>query len=213
MFISRHLADHNVDPLPLTWERAFQLYEFYGPDRLPEFNSYKNASISADLEQLLKRIIALVPPECAPQHHLPKIMDFIHGKTDRCPDPIEFPNKVRAIYYLIGDFYFKQREFGGCIKYFQMDLCINPLRLDSWACLGLSYAAQLDSKLNYCEKFKSETEFLDKAKYASICFNKALTISPDPLMLWIECGTFQYTVHSYCSRILKYESENLSMEK
>ncbi|KAJ8947583.1 hypothetical protein NQ318_010095 [Aromia moschata] len=211
--ISRHLADHNVDPLPLTWERSFQLYEFYGPDRLPEFNSYKNASISTDLEQLLKRIIALVPPDCAPQQHLPKITDYIYGKTTKCPDPIEFPNKVRAIYYLIGDFHFKQREFGRCIKYFQMDLCINPHRLDSWACLGLSYTAQLDSKLNYCEKFKTETEFLDKAKYASICFERALSISPDPLMLWIEYGTFQYTVHSYCSRILKYESENLSMEK
>lgn len=161
----------------------------------------------------MKRIIALVPPECAPQQHLPKIMDFIHGNVDECPDPIEFPNKVRSIYYLIGDFYFKQREFTRSIKYFQMDLCINPLRLDSWACLGLSYAAQLDSKLNYCQKFKSEMEFLDKAKYASVCFKKALTISPDHLILWIEYGTFQYTVHSYCSRILKYESENLSMEK
>lgn len=202
-----------MDPLPLTWERSFQLYEFYGPGYLPEFNSYKNASISADLEQLLKRIIALVPQNCNPQQHLPQIMDYIHGKTEIPPEGITFPNKVRSIYYLIGDFYFKQREFGRCIKYFQMDLCINPLRLDSWACLGLSYAAQLDSKLNYCEKFKTDTEFLDKAKYATICFKKALEISPDPLMLWIECGTFQYTVHSYCSRVLKYESENFSMER
>ncbi|XP_056640755.1 calcineurin-binding protein cabin-1-like isoform X2 [Diorhabda sublineata] len=211
--VSRHLADHNVDPLPLSWERATQLFEFYGPDQLPEFNSYKNASISADLEQLFKRIIALVPPNNAVQQHLPKIMDFIHGKTDKILDPVDFPRKVKPIYFLIGDFYFKQREFNKCIKYFQMDLCINPSRLDSWACLGLSYAAQLDTKLNHCEKFKSEMEFLDKAKYASICFKKALEICPDPLMLWIECGTFQYTVHAYCSRVLKYESENLSMER
>lgn len=207
------MADHNVDPLPLTWERSFQLFEFYGPSSLPEFNSYKNASISADLEQLFKRIIALVPVHCSPQHHLQKIIDYVYGKTEKCPEPIEFPNKVRAIFYLIGDYYFKQRDFGRCIKFFQMDLCINPSRLDSWACLGLSYSAQLESKLNHCEKFKTETEFLDKAKYSSICFKKALEISPDPLMLWIEFGTFQYTVHSYCSRILKYESENLSMEK
>lgn len=211
--ISRHLADHNVDPLPLSWERAFQLYEFYGPDCLPEFNSYKNASVSADLEQLLKRIIALVPASCSPQHHLPKITDYIHGDGDRCPEPIDFPMKVRAIYYLIGDFYFKQREFTRCIKYFQMDLCINPERLDSWACLALSYAAQLESKLTYCQKFKNETEFLDRARAASVCFQRALAIAPDHLVLWIEYGTFQYTAHSYCSRILKFESENLSMEK
>ncbi|CAG9860246.1 unnamed protein product [Phyllotreta striolata] len=211
--ISRHLADHNVDPIPLSWERASQVYEFYGPDSLPEFNSYKNASISSDLEQLFKRIIALVPTNNSPQQYLPKIMDYIHGKTDVVMEPVPFPRKVKSIYYLIGDFYFKQREFNKCIKYFQLDLCINPGRLDSWACLGLSYAAQLDTKLNHCEKFKNEMEFLEKAKYATICFKKSLEICPDPLMLWIEYGTFQYTAHSYCSRILKYESENLSMEK
>ncbi|XP_050504043.1 calcineurin-binding protein cabin-1 isoform X3 [Diabrotica virgifera virgifera] len=211
--VSRHLADHNVDPLPLTWERACQLFEFYGPEHLPEFNSYKNASISADLEQLFKRIIALVPPANALQHHLPKVMDYIHGKTDKMWEAVDFPRKVKAIYFLIGDFYFKDRDFGKCIKFFQMDLCINPERLDSWACLGLSYAAQLDTKLNHCEKFKSEMEFLDKAKYASICFKVALDICPDPLTLWIECGSFQYNVHSYCSRVMKFESENLSMER
>ncbi|XP_072399616.1 uncharacterized protein [Diabrotica undecimpunctata] len=211
--VSRHLADHNVDPLPLTWERACQLFEFYGPDHLPEFNSYKNASISADLEQLFKRIIALVPPSNALQHHLPKVMDYIHGKTDKMWESVDFPRKVKSIYFLIGDFYFKDRDFAKCIKFFQMDLCINPERLDSWACLGLSYAAQLDTKLNHCEKFKSEMEFLDKAKYASICFKRALDICPDPLTLWIECGSFQYNVHSYCSRVMKFESENLSMER
>lgn len=211
--ISRHLADHNVDPLPLSWERALQLYEFFGPDQLPEFNSYKNASISADLEQLLKRIIALVPTANAPHPHLPKIVDYIYGRSDKMPEAIEFPRKIAAIYFLIGDFFFKQKEFTKCIKYFQFDLCINPRRLDSWACLGLSYAAQLDAKLNHCVKFKSENEFLDKAKCATICFKQSLDISPDHLILWIEFGTFQYTVHSFCSRVLKYESENLSMEK
>ncbi|CAH0547224.1 unnamed protein product [Brassicogethes aeneus] len=210
--VSRHLADHNVDPLSLTWERAFQLYEFYGPDCLPEFNSYKNVSITADLEQLLKRIIALVPPECDPKITLPKVTDYLSGKIDTLPEPLEFPNKVRAIYYLIGDYYFKQREFNRCMKYFQMDICINPLRLDSWACLGLGYSSQLDSKLNYCKKIV-ESEFLDIAKSAQVCFKKALSLAPDHLMLWIECGSFEYMVHSYCSRLLKYESENFSMEK
>ncbi|XP_060519435.1 calcineurin-binding protein cabin-1-like isoform X2 [Cylas formicarius] len=211
--ISRHLVDHNVTPLPLTWERSFQLYQYYAPDSLPEFNSYKNASISAELEQLLKRMIALVPTVYEFHSHLPKIMEYIHGKVDTIPEPVDFPNKVRAIYYLIGDYYFKQREFTKCIKYFQLDLCINPLRLDSWACLALSYVAQLDTKLNYCEKIKNETEFLDKANSAHICFKRALELAPDHLMLWIECGSFEYMVHSFCSRLIKYESENFNMEK
>lgn len=170
--ISRHLADHNVDPLSLTWERAFHLYDFYGPDSIPEFNSYKNASISSDTEQLLQRIIALVPNAMDPQHHMTKITDFIQGKTTDLPKSIEFTAKVRAIYYLIGDYYFKQREFTRCIKYFMLDLCINSFRLDSWACIGLSYISQLENKLNFCKKLKNEMEFLDKAKAAQISLKK-----------------------------------------
>ncbi|RZC42711.1 calcineurin-binding protein cabin-1, partial [Asbolus verrucosus] len=211
--ISRHLADHNVDPLPLTWERAFQLYDFYGPDCLPEFNSYKNASISSDLEQLLQRIIALVPSTMDPQPHMPKLSEFIHGKATELPEPINFSIKVRAIYYLIGDYYFKQREFNRCIKYFMMDLCINPMRVDSWACIGLSYLSQLENKLNYCKKLKSEMEFLDKAKCAQVSFKKALELEKDHIMLWIEFGSFEYMVHSFCSRVMKSESDTLSMEK
>lgn len=207
------MADHNVDPLSLTWERSFQLYEFYGPDCLPEFNSYKNASISSDLEQLLKRIVVLVPNNCDPKTKLPKIIDYIHGRCDSLPGPMDFPNKIRAIYYLIADSYFKQRQFKECLKYFQMDLCINPLRLDSWACMGLSYVSQLENKLNYCKAIKNENDFLDKAKSAQICFRKALELCPDHLMLWIEFGSFEYMVHSFCSRLLKHESENFSMEK
>lgn len=211
--VSRHLADHNVNPLPLSWERAHQLYEFYCPDRLPEFDSYRSISISADLEQLLQRISALVPPECDPQPHIPKITDYVNGVIDTVPEPIEFSFKVKAIYYLLGDYYFKQNEVATSIKYFLLDLCLNPLRLDTWACLALGMASQLESKLNHCERFKTESEFLDKAKSAQVCFRQALQLAGDHMTLWIEFGSFEYMVHSFCSRILKYESETLSMEK
>ncbi|XP_030756514.1 calcineurin-binding protein cabin-1-like isoform X2 [Sitophilus oryzae] len=211
--ISRHLVDHNVDPLPLTWERSFQLYQYYAPEILPEFNSFKTASISADLEQLFKRILALMPFVCDLHTHLPKVMDYVHGKAEKIPEPMDFPNKIRAIYYLLGDYYFKEKEFNRCIKYFQLDLCINPSRLDTWACLALSYTAQLESILNFCEKLKNESDFLDKAKSAQICYKKALELGPEDCVLWIECGSFEYMVHAFCSRLIKYESENFSMEK
>ncbi|XP_076263012.1 calcineurin-binding protein cabin-1-like isoform X2 [Rhynchophorus ferrugineus] len=211
--MSRHLVDHNVGPLQLTWERSFQLYQYYAPECLPEFNSFKNASISADLEQLFKRILALIPFRCDLHTHLPKVMNFIYGKADKVPEPMDFPNKIRAIYYLLGDFYFKEKAFNRCIKYFQLDLCINPQRLDTWACLALSYTAQLESILNFCEKLKNESDFLDKAKSAQICFRKALELKDDDCVLWIERGAFEYMVHSFCSRLIKYESENFSMEK
>lgn len=223
--------DHNVNPIPLTWERSFQLYHYYAPESLPEFNSYKSQSISADLEQLFRRIIDLVPSTLHLQEQVSKIERFIQGKTDVLPEPVDFPAKVKAIYYLLGlfhfwvktvfvekcgdlgDYYFKEREFARCIKYYQLDVGINPLRLDAWAALGLSYAAQLENSLNHCEKLKNESEFFDKAKSAQICFRKALELDPDNLVLWIECGSFEYLVHSFCSRLIKFESENFSMEK
>jgi calcineurin-binding protein cabin-1 len=43
-----------------------QLYQFYLPDELPEFDSYRVTSISADVECLLKRVAALVPSHYKP---------------------------------------------------------------------------------------------------------------------------------------------------
>lgn len=207
------MADHNVNPLPLSWERSHQLYEFYCPDKLPEFDSYKSISISSDLEQLLQRITALVPSTCDPQPLLPKVTDFVQGTVSELPEPSAFPSKVRAMYYLLGDYYFKQNEVGRSLKYFMLDLCINPLRLDTWACMALGTASQLESKLTHCQKFQGENEFLDKAKSAQICFKQALTLANDHITLWIEFGSFQYMVHSFCSRVLKYESDTMNMEK
>ena len=63
---AKHLADHGVNGVELTWERAIDLYNFVAPEELPEFDSYRVQSISADLEALFKRIIALSPPEYDP---------------------------------------------------------------------------------------------------------------------------------------------------
>lgn len=43
-----------------------QLYQFYLPDELPEFDSYRVTSITADVECLLKRIASLIPPHYNP---------------------------------------------------------------------------------------------------------------------------------------------------
>ncbi|KAF5297375.1 hypothetical protein FQR65_LT01305 [Abscondita terminalis] len=211
--VSRHLADHNVNPLPLVWERAQQLYEFYCPDVLPEFDSYKSLSILPDVEQLLQRVISLVPPECDPKPLVPKMADFIHGNSEELPPPVQFPSKPRATYYLLGDFYFKQNEIGRSVKYFLLDLCINPRRLDTWADLALGTGSQLENKLNHCERFKNENDFFEKAKSACVCFKQALSIMPNHITLWIEFGAFEYMAHSYCSRLLKYDSDTFSIEK
>ncbi|GJQ83227.1 hypothetical protein Trydic_g8826 [Trypoxylus dichotomus] len=211
--VSRHLADHNVNPLPLTWERAQQVWDFFCPNALPEFDSYKNVSISFELEQLLQRITSLVPPECDPQPLVPKVMDYVNGISDVLPEPIDFPPKTRSMYYLLGDYHFKQSDVKKSYKYFLLDLCINPLRVDTWACMALGIASQLESKLNHCEKFKTESEFLDKAREVQVCFKQVLSLASDHITLWVEYGSFEYMMHAFCSRVLKSESDTLSMER
>ncbi|KAG8239967.1 hypothetical protein J437_LFUL019546, partial [Ladona fulva] len=61
---ARYLQEHGVPPIPLTWDRAMQVFECLKPDNLPEFDSYQVGSISVEVEQLFRRITALVPPEC-----------------------------------------------------------------------------------------------------------------------------------------------------
>lgn len=64
---ARHVQDHNSPGLPLTWDRAIQVYAFYRPTTLPNYDSSsKYCTISADTETLLKRIVALVPEEQNP---------------------------------------------------------------------------------------------------------------------------------------------------
>lgn len=202
-----------MNPLPLTWQRAQQIYEFFAPCALPEFDSYKSISIPSELEQLIQRILSLVPENMDPLSQQSKILDYINGTTTELPEPIEFAPKTRSMYYLLGDYYFKQSEVKKSKKYFQLDMCINPWRLDSWACMALGGASQLEQKLTHCEKFKNENEFLEKAKSVRICFQKALSLANDHVTLWIEFGSFEYMAHSFLSRLLKFESETFSMEK
>lgn len=165
------------------------------------------------MEQLLLRILALVPPDFDPYVLVPKINEFISGQSETMPEPIKFPDKVSVMYYLLGDYYLKLHDPIKGQKYFVLDLCINPTRLDTWADLALGMASQLETKLNHCEAFKNEGEFLDKAKSAQICFKQALQISNGDSMLWIEYGNFVYMSHSFCSRLLKGDTELFSMEK
>jgi hypothetical protein len=68
-----------------------QLYQFYLPDELPEFDSYRVTSISADVECLLRRIAALVPPHYKPGDTF-SILYFVFKKEKPC-------KKIYAVCY------------------------------------------------------------------------------------------------------------------
>lgn len=213
---ARYLQDHGVPQILLTWARGMQLYQFYLPDELPEFDSYRVTSITSDVECLLKRIAALVPSQYSPVHLVEKVMAYIDGTSPIFPvlgdARSQLPRSMSAIYYLLADYYFKVNEWGKAIRHYLLDVCVNPVRIDSWAGMALARGSQLETKLNSCEPLKSEMEFLRQASAAQRCFQRALDIEASHSLMWIEYGSFVYMVHSFCSRLLKQETDSLSLE-
>jgi hypothetical protein len=54
-----------------------------------------------------------------------------------------------------------------------------------------------------CETIKSECDLLNNAGMVCKCYERALQLDPTQSTLWIERGTFSYTIHSFCSNLLK----------
>lgn len=62
----KHIENHESQVIELDWSHAMQLYFIYEPKKMPEFDDFKRNSITSDMEQLLQRIIAIMPPEIDP---------------------------------------------------------------------------------------------------------------------------------------------------
>ncbi|XP_070506790.1 calcineurin-binding protein cabin-1-like [Chironomus tepperi] len=207
----RHIEEHDAKNIDLTWERAIQLFDLYRPETLPEFDSFKLSSITAEMEQLLQRILLLIPKCLDIQPFVGEIRNFINGTVTALPKEMNIlPSKISTIYYLLADFYFKNQETGKAIKFFISDLTMKPDRFDSWASISLCKQSKLEMRLNSYNSIDVKN-YLDMADQAIICFNQCLKLKKTSTIL-TEFGSFTYHLHSFCSRNLKQASETLSME-
>uniref|UniRef100_A0A1B6KZB6 Uncharacterized protein n=1 Tax=Graphocephala atropunctata TaxID=36148 RepID=A0A1B6KZB6_9HEMI len=208
----RYVQEHNVNGLELTWARSHQVLSLLRPKELPTYDSSSKCSISADTETLLQRIIQLVPPETNPKRLLEQMTKYIEGTVDVIPENDKpLSTEMADIYYLIADHYFKAKTMTKALRHYILDVCNNPERVDSWACMALARGSILETKLNSCDALKSESDFLKKAQMSCRCYKTALELDSGLPTLWIEYGSFSYMVHSFCSRLLKQE-QNLSLE-
>ena len=207
----RHIEEHDAKNIDLTWERAIQLFDLYRPDTLPEFDSFKLASISSEMEQLLQKIIPLIPKCLDIAPFTGEIKKFINGASTALPKETSIlPSKIASIYYLLADFYFKNQETGKAIKFYINDLTMKPDRFDSWASLSLCKQSKLEMKLNSNASIGVK-DFLEIADQTINCFNQCLKLKKTITIL-TEFASFTYHLHSFCSRNLKQSSETLSME-
>ena len=46
---AKHLADHNCQPISLTLQQAIHMFEYFKPKNLPEFDSFKTDTVSAEV--------------------------------------------------------------------------------------------------------------------------------------------------------------------
>uniref|UniRef100_A0A8C6RAZ6 Calcineurin-binding protein cabin-1 n=1 Tax=Nannospalax galili TaxID=1026970 RepID=A0A8C6RAZ6_NANGA len=203
---ARYLEEHSAQQVDLIWEDALFMFEYFKPKTLPEFDSYKTSTVSADLANLLKRIATIVPRTEKPALSLDKVSAYIEGISTEVPclpegaDPS--PPVVNELYYLLADYHFKNKEQSKAIKFYMHDICICPNRFDSWAGMALARASRIQDKLNSNE-LKSDGPIWKHATPVLNCFRRALEIDSSNLSLWIEYGTMSYALHSFASRQLK----------
>lgn len=203
----KHLEKHESQNIEVNWNHAIQLYDLYRPIKMPEFDMFKRDSITTEMEQLLQRIITIIPMEIDPSTQCDAMEKFIAGEIDELPKALDIlPYHINSIYYLLADYYFKNREFSKALKYYIADLSNLPNRFDAWAGLALSKAHLMGTDLNLCS-IVSTKEWIQHSEEVLRCFEQCLKIDEQQHMLWIEYGNYAYALHSYCSRCLKQSNE------
>lgn len=209
----KHLEKHESQNIDLDWSHAIQLYDIFRPEKMPEFDMFKRDSITAEMEQLLQRIIAIIPTEIDPSTRSEAMEKFITGELNELPKPLDIlPYHINSIYYLLADYYFKNKEFSKALKYYVSDLSNLPSRFDAWAGLSLSKAHLMSTNLNSCLTI-STNEWIQNSEEVLRCFEQCLKIDEQQHVLWIEYGNYAYALHSYCSRSLKQPNDDSLQEK
>uniref|UniRef100_A0A8C3CJ47 Calcineurin binding protein 1 n=1 Tax=Cairina moschata TaxID=8855 RepID=A0A8C3CJ47_CAIMO len=80
---ARYLEEHSVQQVDLTWEDALFMFEYFKPKTLPEFDSYKTSTVSADLANLLKKTATIVPRTDKPMLSLDTVSAYIEGTCSK----------------------------------------------------------------------------------------------------------------------------------
>uniref|UniRef100_A0A8C2JXM7 Calcineurin-binding protein cabin-1 n=1 Tax=Cyprinus carpio TaxID=7962 RepID=A0A8C2JXM7_CYPCA len=203
---ARYLEEHSAPQVELHWDDAVFMFEYFKPKTLPEFDSYKTSTVSADLANLLKRLSGIIPRNDGPTISVDDVSAYIEGGSLKVPALPEgaspAPPVVNELYYLLADYHFKNKEQSKAIKFYVHDICMCPNRFDSWAGMALARASRIQDKLNSNE-LRSDGPIWKNSQAVLTCFKRALEIDSSNLSLWIEYGNMSYALHSFASRQLK----------
>uniref|UniRef100_A0A8C4HPE7 Calcineurin-binding protein cabin-1 n=1 Tax=Dicentrarchus labrax TaxID=13489 RepID=A0A8C4HPE7_DICLA len=212
---ARYLEDHSSPQVELLWCDALFMFQYFKPKSLPEFDSYKTSTVSAELANLLRRFAGIAPTSDTPILTMDEVAAYIECMTEKAPCLPEgsapAPPIIDEIYYLLADYHFKNKEQSKAIKFYMHDICVCPNRFDSWAGMALARASRIQEKLNSNE-LKSDVPIWKHSQAVLNCFKRALEIDSSNLSLWIEYGTISYALHTFASRQLKQWRNELPPE-
>ncbi|XP_047447273.1 calcineurin-binding protein cabin-1 isoform X4 [Mugil cephalus] len=203
---ARYLEDHSSPQVELLWSDTLFMFQYFKPKSLPEFDSYKTSTVSAELANLLRRFASIAPTSDIPTLTMDEVAAYIEDTTEKAPSfpdgSAPAPPIINEIYYLLADYHFKNKEQSKAIKFYLHDICVCPNRFDSWAGMALARASRIQDKLNSNE-LKSDVPIWKHSQAVLNCFKRALEIDSSNLSLWIEYGNISYALHSFASRQLK----------
>lgn len=193
---------HTAAPIELKWSHCVDIYEYFVPEEMPEFDSLaRQSGITQETKEFLIKILNIIPDEEKPKNTI-MITNYI--KTNDCP--LKPENKeiniiTSTIYYFLADYHFKAKDFAKAKYFYINDLSLNVNRFDSWAGLALTINYQLDQML--IEGKNANEKFHQMAFSTMQCFRRSLELQPDNYKIWIEYGILCYNVASNCSRLMK----------
>ncbi|XP_034068450.1 calcineurin-binding protein cabin-1 isoform X2 [Gymnodraco acuticeps] len=212
---ARYLEDHSSPQVELLWCDALFMFQYFKPKSLPEFDSYKTSTVSAELANLLRRFAGIAPTSDTPVLTMDEVAAYIEGMAEKAPCLPEgsapAPPIIDEMFYLLADYHFKNKEQSKAIKFYMHDICVCPNRFDSWAGMALARASRIQEKLNSNE-LKSDVPIWKHSQAVLHCFKRALEIDSSNLSLWIEYGTISYSLHTFASRQLKQWRNELPPE-
>ncbi|XP_012554016.2 calcineurin-binding protein cabin-1 isoform X1 [Hydra vulgaris] len=197
---SKVLVDHNDAPITLNWSNAKVLYDFYKPNELPQFDLRAN-TITPEVQNVFRKIVAIVPKKDIEAIPFEELVLYIEGGRD-FPEIVEKQNETPDLFYYLGDFYFKNKEFSKALKFYMHDVSINPNRFQSWAAMALARGSRLEEKINQCD-LKSDSVMRKHITTTLRCFEKAVSINNEKCVILEEYGQTAYMLNSYASKRLK----------
>ncbi|XP_059085723.1 calcineurin-binding protein cabin-1-like [Tigriopus californicus] len=204
---AKHLSDHGVPQLALTWNKCEEIFRYLKPKIIPTLVDPKSMSISVDTEMMFNRIHALVPEMFHLEERKRSVQGYIKNNCMERPSfesNGKFPKALRDLFFLLADYHFKNGDhFEKAIELLYLDISFNPRRSDAWILLALSLIKLLEEKLNLSDKSLIQ-EVLNDANVAQICCQKVFILDKHCHSVFLtETANFTYEIVSYCSYIIK----------